>query len=229
MKASEAADAWHNVVVTDKPRMWRWTWQAMWAWCLYTHESGNWFWAHMAASTLTRQPSDWNMTSQVACLQEKNVPRTPESRAFSNSISHYKLINWHLIFYFSPMSLFPVNLVLREGTTTWLWSSQDSGPLRLKTRLGDGHSLRYWLPPGALSGDSLLALPRTDSPLQTPRKSLQVTLVERSYFPLLLWIFLGYFFIPGLKHAILTLIHPFWILLGISKLIFFTPLAERRT
>ena len=28
MNAPEAADAWHNVVVTDKPLMWRWTWQA---------------------------------------------------------------------------------------------------------------------------------------------------------------------------------------------------------
>lgn len=77
-------------------------------------------------------------------------------------------------------------------------------------RLGDSPLTKVltatWSP---LGGKPAGTAPPPDSPRQTPRRSLQMTLVERSYFPLLLWIFLGYFFIPGLKHAILTLIHPF--------------------
>lgn len=54
-----------------------------------------------------------------------------------------------------------------------------------------------------------MALPQADSPAHTPSQSLPITPADRSYFPLLLCIFLAYFLIPGLKHAVLTLVHPF--------------------
>lgn len=221
------------MAVTDKYLTWRWTWQAGWAWSLYTFESHNWlstcgcFHAHQTTFWLKRGFPCCCLPTGKECV----APRTPEPRAFSNSISHCKLIKWHLILYFSLMSQFSVSLVLWEGAILWVWSSQDSGPLSLNTRLSNS-----WLPKVLSATCSPLGRqpagstpPQAACPLQTPSKSLPITLVERSYFPLLLWIFLGYFFIPSLKHAILTLIHPFWILLRISKLIFFTPLAERRT
>ena len=101
------------------------------------------------------------------------------------------------------------------------WREEDVGPSRAHT-LGVRFSRRELHSEGGQSGlrgpsgcttgtlgSRPAGTPRADSPLQTPSKSLQITPVERSYFPLLLWVFLGYFFIPGLKHAILTLVHPF--------------------
>ena len=100
MHASEAADTWRSVVATDNTPVWRRMWQAGWAWwCVGIRQL---ILRTYAASKLTRGPSDWNVPSCAACLQEKYVPRTPESRAFSNSVSHCKLINWHLIILLQP-------------------------------------------------------------------------------------------------------------------------------
>lgn len=69
-------------------------------------------------------------------------------RACSNSISHCKLINWHLSLYFSLMSKFSVSLVLWAGATLWVWSRKHSGPFVLRTRFSGSPLARYCCQPG---------------------------------------------------------------------------------
>lgn len=69
-------------------------------------------------------------------------------RAYSNSLSHCKLVNWHLSLYFSLMSKFSVSPVLWAGATLWVWSRKHSGPFVLRTRFSGSPLARYCCQPG---------------------------------------------------------------------------------